>query len=64
MDTVRKTGNLPIPLHLRNAPTQLMKDLGYSDGYVYTHDQTPDESYHYLPKELMTETFLSKKTKK
>ena len=64
MDTVRKTGNLPIPLHLRNAPTQLMKDLGYSDGYVYTHDQKPHESYHYLPKEIMNEVFLSPKTKK
>ena len=35
---VRQTGNLPVPLHLRNAPTQLMKDLGYSDGYKYAHD--------------------------
>lgn len=35
---VEKSGNLPVPLHLRNAPTQLMKDLGYSDGYKYAHD--------------------------
>ena len=35
---VRKTGNLPVPLHLRNAPTKLMKDLGYSDNYKYAHD--------------------------
>ena len=35
---VRETGNLPVPLHLRNAPTSLMKDLGYSDGYKYPHD--------------------------
>ncbi len=35
---VRKTGNLPVPLHLRNAPTKLMADLGYSDGYKYAHD--------------------------
>ncbi len=35
---VRQTGNLPVPLHLRNAPTKLMKDLGYSDGYKYAHD--------------------------
>ena len=35
---VRETGNLPVPLHLRNAPTSLMKDLGYSDGYKYAHD--------------------------
>ena len=35
---VRETGNLPVPLPLRNAPTQLMKDLNYSDGYKYAHD--------------------------
>ena len=35
---VRETGNLPVPLHLRNAPTKLMKDLGYSDNYKYAHD--------------------------
>ncbi len=35
---VRETGNEPVPLPLRNAPTQLMKDLGYHDGYKYPHD--------------------------
>lgn len=35
---VRETGNLPVPLHLRNAPTSLMKELGYGDGYKYAHD--------------------------
>ena len=35
---VRATGNLPVPLHLRNAPTSLMRSLGYSDGYKYSHD--------------------------
>lgn len=35
---VEKTGNLPVPLHLRNAPTGLMKQLGYSDGYKYAHN--------------------------
>ena len=35
---VGETGNLPVPLHLRNAPTKLMKQLGYSDGYRYAHD--------------------------
>ena len=38
LQTVRETGNLPVPLHLRNAPTKLMADLGYSDGYKYSHD--------------------------
>lgn len=35
---VRQTGNLSVPLHLRNAPTKLMKQLGYSDGYKYAHN--------------------------
>lgn len=35
---VERSGNLPVPLHLRNAPTSLMKELGYSDGYKYAHD--------------------------
>ncbi|WP_288318793.1 replication-associated recombination protein A [Xylanibacter caecicola] len=38
LDTVKRTGNLPVPLHLRNAPTKLMAQLGYSDGYKYSHD--------------------------
>ena len=39
MALVRRTGNQPVPLHLRNAPTQLMEELGYSDGYIYPHDR-------------------------
>jgi putative ATPase len=35
---VKETGNLPVPLHLRNAPTKLMKDLNYGDGYLYAHN--------------------------
>lgn len=38
LDAVKRTGNLPVPLHLRNAPTKLMAQLGYSDGYKYSHD--------------------------
>ena len=38
LEKVRETGNLPVPLHLRNAPTALMKQLGYADGYKYSHD--------------------------
>ena len=38
IQTVRQTGNLPVPLHLRNAPTKLMEQLGYSQGYKYAHD--------------------------
>lgn len=35
---VRQTGDLPVPLHIRNAPTKLMKQLGYHEGYKYAHD--------------------------
>lgn len=38
LQLVRQTGNLPVPLHLRNAPTQLMKELGYAKDYKYAHD--------------------------
>lgn len=38
LEVVRTTGNLPVPLHLRNAPTKLMSDLGYGAGYLYAHD--------------------------
>ena len=38
INAVRETGDQPVPLHLRNAPTKLMADLGYHDGYKYAHD--------------------------
>ena len=38
LEEVRRSGNQPVPLHLRNAPTSLMKELGYSEGYKYAHD--------------------------
>ena len=38
LETVRRTGNQPVPLHLRNAPTKLMADLGYAADYKYSHD--------------------------
>lgn len=55
---VRKTGNQPVPLHLRNAPTQLMKSLGYHDGYKYAHD-FPDHfvEQQYLPDQLKDSRF-------
>ena len=55
---VRETGNLPVPLHIRNAPTKLMAELGYHDGYKYPHDYpghfTPQQ---YLPNEIQSERF-------
>jgi putative ATPase len=58
---VRETGNLPVPLHLRNAPTSLMKDLGYADGYLYPHD-FPNHwvAQQYLPDELVGTEFWKK----
>lgn len=56
LDLVRQTGNQPVPLPIRNAPTQLMKELGYHDGYKYPHDYpghfVPQQ---YLPDELVDE---------
>lgn len=53
LQKVRETGNLPVPLHIRNAPTKLMSQLGYHDGYKYPHDYpgnfTPQQ---YLPSEI------------
>lgn len=56
LQLVKRTGNLPVPLHLRNAPTKLMAELGYHDGYSYPHDYpgnfTPQQ---YLPNEVKDE---------
>ena len=52
-DMVRKTGDLSVPLHLRNAPTKLMKDLGYKDGYKYAHDYEGNfVELEFLPQEI------------
>lgn len=55
---VERSGNLPVPLHLRNAPTKLMKDLGYHEGYKYAHDF--DNNFveqQYLPDKIKNSTF-------
>ena len=53
LDLVRRTGNQPVPLHLRNAPTKLMADLGYHDGYLYPHDYPGQYvAQQYMPDEL------------
>ena len=50
---IQKTGDLPVPMHIRNAPTSLMKSLGYGEGYLYPHDE-PNAvvSQNYLPEKL------------
>lgn len=55
---VRKKGNLPVPLDLRNAPTKLMKEQGYGRGYQYAHDYAQNfVDQEYLPEELSGTTF-------
>lgn len=49
LEYVRATGNLDVPLHLRNAPTQLMEQLGYNDGYIYPHDYP----HHFAPQQYL-----------
>ena len=55
---VKQTGDLSVPIHLRNAPTKLMKELGYGKDYQYAHDYADNFAFQdYLPDELQGETF-------
>jgi putative ATPase len=57
-ETISRTGTLPVPLHIRNAPTRLMKELGYGKGYLYAHDF--EDAYvpqDFLPEKLKGETY-------
>lgn len=55
---VKQTGDLSVPIHLRNAPTKLMKELGYGKDYQYAHDYESNFAFQdYLPDELQGETF-------
>ena len=57
-EMVAKTGNLPVPIHLRNAPTKLMKELGYGEEYKYSHDfQNNFAEQEYLPDEISKTIF-------
>ncbi|MCQ2346476.1 MAG: replication-associated recombination protein A [Paludibacteraceae bacterium] len=58
LQTVEQTGNQPVPLHLRNAPTKLMEELGYKEGYKYAHD-FPNHfvKQQFLPDELQGTKF-------
>ncbi|MDX9881782.1 MAG: replication-associated recombination protein A [Prolixibacteraceae bacterium] len=58
LELFRRTGDLPVPLHIRNAPTKLMKDLGYGKDYKYAHSY--DNNFveqEFLPKEIKDERF-------
>ena len=54
LSEVRQSGDLPVPLHLRNAPTELMSELGYSDGYKYPHDYPG----HYVQQQYMPDALV------
>ncbi|MBR1485548.1 MAG: replication-associated recombination protein A [Prevotella sp.] len=55
LSLVRQTGNQPVPLPIRNAPTQLMKELGYHDGYKYPHDYPG----HFTPQQYLPDSLTS-----
>lgn len=60
LETVRKTGDLPVPLHLRNAPTSMMKDMGYGHDYQYAHNyRNHYAAQQYLPEGLEGAKFWS-----
>lgn len=62
---IEQTGNLPVPLHLRNAPTQLMKDLNYGKGYKYAHDyKNAKIEQQHLPDKIKERKFYFPKNDK
>ena len=57
-EQVKKTGDLPVPLHIRNAPTKLMKEIGYGENYKYAHSYTQNFiEQEFLPDELINTAF-------
>ena len=58
---MRSDGTRPVPMHLRNAPTRLMKGLGHGDGYRYAHDEAGGYAAgeHYLPEGLPVQRFYA-----
>jgi putative ATPase len=60
MAAIKKTGALPVPLHIRNAPTKLMKEIGYGEGYKYAHDfEDAFAPQQYLPEKLRNQIFYA-----
>lgn len=57
MSEVRQSGDLSVPLHIRNAPTRLMKDMGYNKGYQYAHDY----EHNFAPQEFLPDKLSGKK---
>ena len=63
LELVRQTGNLPVPLHLRNAPTKLMKQLGYGGNYKYAHDYGGFAELEFMPETLKGKKFYEPNTR-
>jgi putative ATPase len=64
-EDVKNFLNLPVPLHLRNAPTELMKKLGYGQGYKYSHDYTPEAGQQdYLPEKIKNQKYYEEEKDK
>ena len=60
MAEIQESGDLSVPLHIRNAPTKLMKDLGYGSGYAYDHDAEEGFSgQNYFPDEMPRRQFYA-----
>jgi putative ATPase len=58
---VRRSGALPVPMQIRNAPTKLMKNLGYGKGYLYPHDHPEGGAQGYLPEQIAGKRFYEPK---
>ncbi len=58
-EDVKKYGNLPVPLHIRNAPTKLMEELGYGKGYKYSPKYGYKEEQEYMPEKLRGRRYLT-----
>ena len=55
---VRRSGDLPVPMHIRNAPTKLMKDMGYGRDYKYAHDYEQNfATQEFLPEQIAGRKF-------
>ena len=60
LQEVKQSGSLPVPMHLRNAPTNLMKEMGYGKGYEYAHNQVDKKPSHgHLPEEIKNRKFFN-----
>jgi len=60
LDEVRRSGNLSVPIHLRNAPNNLMKELGHGKDYLYSHNN-PTDNQEFLPEDLSGRIFYNPK---